>query len=339
MRKVLYFALSLAACQKTPSLEPAVALEVPADQHPAVAAQPNLDAMTDAGGPISDADIARAPTDGPLVEVTDPGQAPLQLLRLTPTLGDLSQVRFDVDFTVNMTMDGVEMPAPKIPTMGILMSMEITGLEEGQIAYETEITAIEIGEDDPMFPGMGAEMEASMAAMIGLRGVGAMTDTGHMLSMEFIPPEGATADQEAQIDNLERTFGHLSAPLPEEPVGVGATWITLSRTEQDMVSLVQRSTTRLTALDGEQLSTATSLIRVWDGDEIDASDLPPGSQIEVLRFSGTGEGTSTLALDTLAPLQSEIFTVVDLTLKMSTGALPSSEMSQKITETSRIARE
>jgi hypothetical protein len=111
-----------------------------------------------------------------------------------------------------------------------------------------------------------------------------------------VSPRGENLAIEASIAELGEvwaqltsdTFGSMSAPLPTEPVGAGATWQTVAHVSAEGLTILQTATYRLISWDGTRMQ-----LEVETEQGIDpATRKTPG-----IEYAVTGSGTSTILLD------------------------------------------
>ena len=128
-----------------------------------------------------------------------------------------------------------------------------------------------------------------------------MNDRGRTLSANMKVPEGAPADVKQMIDSMQRGVQNFSAPLPDEPVGLGAKWEVRMVIEAGGLRLNQTATYTLKELSSDGYSADVSLKQSSGKQEMKLPNLPPGTTVEVQSMTGEGAGTLRAQLNHLVP--------------------------------------
>jgi hypothetical protein len=114
-------------------------------------------------------------------------------------------------------------------------------------------------------------------------------------------PAGARPEMAQVIQGMEQAMSQLSAPLPDEAVGKGASWQVQTKLSQNGVSLTQTATYSLTDLDGDALTLDVKIAQSAPKQKVAS---PMGVTVDLTSLSSTGGGKSKLRLDRLSPLES-----------------------------------
>jgi hypothetical protein len=100
----------------------------------------------------------------------------------------------------------------------------------------------------------------------------------------------------------------MSAPLPEEPLGVGAKWEVAQAVETGGMRLDQKATYEITAMDATSATMALTLDQRAENQTLTPPGMPPGAGATLVSMAGTGTGRLTIADNTVTPLS-------DMTIK------------------------
>jgi len=118
------------------------------------------------------------------------------------------------------------------------------------------------------------------------------------------------------IDSLKQSMSQMAAPLPEEPVGVGATWDTTINIDQGGMKLTQVAKNKLVSLAGSSLSLAVSLSQTAPKQKLSKN----GITVDLDSYSGSGGGETTLDLMQPVPTKATVKLVSDM--HMTSGGNP-----------------
>lgn len=237
-----------------------------------------------------------APAEAPAVTLTDPGAEPRQALALSYRTGDQTTVRFTSDLAVDQTVAGRRQRLDSPPITQTLTYRVGTVTSRGARLTVT-VAAVEV---QPKGSGLSADqvasMERSLAPLVGLRATGLLAPDGRFTSLRFRSPTGLDADVRAQVRAIESQLGTLGAPLPAEPVGVGAIWTATSTATIAGVVTTATTTYTVTAVSADEVRYTTRLTSTARPQDLQLAGLPAGTTARLVSSSITGTGTGSLLL-------------------------------------------
>lgn len=246
----------------------------------------------------------------PEVELLEQGQEPRRELRLNlSNLQDETMV-MDIDMSSHIEA-GPQVMDIDLPTMQMVMDIDQKKVtQEGNLSYHFTLREAKVMPGEGANPQMVAAMRQGLTSVQGVSGSGVVTPRGETLEASIEVPEGAPPQVKQQLDQMKGSLQQMSASLPEEPVGVGASW----RVKMTMPG---------TAFEIEQ--TATYTIERFDGDAVvlnvefkqEAPEQlmgPAGQQVKLTSLEGSGKGTIVLDSSRMVPRRSEV--TVDMSMEM-----------------------
>jgi len=263
--------------------------------------------------------INRMPEDGTLVKLIDAGAEPRKALRFTPAAGPAGTMRMVMDMGITMSMNDRAIPQVVIPPMVMDMAIAVDAVDEdGNIRFSAELVAVDLraGEETP--PDLRESLHADLSQMVGMRSLGVISDTGETLESSTVMPEGTPAELSAHMDNMDKALSGLAQPVPDEAVGVGAQWETLSRLPAGGMELVQQTVSEIIAWEGDQVTLRTTVVQSPIRMSMDVPEMP-GVTASIQRFESEGSGESVLNLGALIPVRAESAMTTDLLLEMNVG--------------------
>lgn len=249
------------------------------------------------------------------VEVTleEPGDEPRRELRYAPEVGETQRTEMTMEMSMTMQMQGVQAPSQSIPKITYLFETTVDRVEGDVIHYSGRYIEVSVADEPGVNPQMKQMMEQELAQFEGAEFTAETTTRGVLRSAKFNLPQ-ASPNTQQMIQSLERSFDQMSAPLPEEPVGVGAEWVVNSAPTFDGISFQQSTTNRLQSLDNDTASIDSTFELTAGEQNVEAPGLPPNVTVRLIDARATGEGELELVLTSMTPTSSSITT--DLNMEM-----------------------
>jgi hypothetical protein len=221
----------------------------------------------------------------PVVKVLSTGAEPRRVLRYTVAGPSKERVDMTMQMSLAMTMGDVSLPAPQIPAMHMGVNIDVTGVNAaGDISFT-------FGYAD--FTAEGAPLPGEIADMIkNATGSVTMSNRGIVKAMAF----DAGASSNPMLKQLMSSAGieKLSAPLPEEPLGVGARWEVEQALNIGGVTTTQKTIYELVSLDAASATMKLTLTQGAAGQKLTLPQMPPGADVSLISMDGTGSGTMVL---------------------------------------------
>lgn len=221
----------------------------------------------------------------PEIKVLSAGSAPRRALRYTVSGPSKERIDLTMQMSLAMTMGDVTLPPPEIPAMHVGINIDVTGVNAaGDISFT-------FGYAD--FTAAGAPFPGEVAAMIAkATGSITMSNRGLVKSMAF----DAGAGGDPMVKQLMTSAGieKLAAPLPEEPLGVGARWEVRQPLGVNGIALTQTTTYEVVALDAASATLKMTVAQDASSQKLTLPQLPPGAEASLVSMEGSGTGTMTL---------------------------------------------
>jgi hypothetical protein len=197
--------------------------------------------------------------------VLDAGAEPREALRYRPAAGATQALALTLTMETTTRTDGEE-PWTRGPS--------------GE-TIDSEVRVVESGEGIPI------RWIITSGPLSGAVARGRLTRTGRLESLDFEPGERSPEDP-ADLRPVAAVFAQLPVPLPDEPVGIGATWAVTEAVTLLGSRLLQTVRYELVERDGDRLK-----IRVSTGEVAPPREslaLGPELDIEVSSFQARGRG-------------------------------------------------
>jgi len=285
----------------------------------------------DSGPPAASPSVATPkPAAGPAIRLLSNGDEPRQLLRLHPQAGDQQDLVMTMQIGMTMSMGGNTLPATSLPAMVFATGMKVTDVSPaGIITYEMTIKDVNLKSEGNLPAAATVPLKALFAKLVGLRGVGRVSEAGVVEKFEFKLPPGTDPTLAQTMGQMKDSFQNSFQTLPTEPVGPGARWEVKNRVISQGMALNQTTTTELVAADGDHLSVKVSLQQDAANQQIRNPALPAVS-VHLVKLTGTGTGQNEIDLARLAPVSGTMTERVETQMSMNMGQKPT-DMDMKMT--------
>lgn len=250
----------------------------------------------------------------PTIKVTDPGTGEKKVLRFTPAKGTKKTMRMAMDMGMTMSIGGAPR-TQQVPTITMVLDVVVVEvMKNGDFRYEFKLGEPDVAEGGA--PGVAGAIRSVLSGMTGLSGSAVVTARGFTGNVEIKVPPGADAQLTQFIDSLKQSVSQMAAPLPEEAVGVGATWETTTNINQGGMKLTQVATYKLVALAGSSMTAAVSLSQTAPKQKLSKN----GITVDLDSYSGSGGGDTTIDVLQPVPTKATIKLVSDM--HMTSGGNP-----------------
>jgi hypothetical protein len=257
----------------------------------------------------------------PRVKLVTPGQAPLRALRYKAAVGHKGQMTMSLNMTMTMTIGTQALPATTLPEMRYGMDYTVTSVSPaGDIRYEFRLKDPQaVGGTGVAAPILEA-VRGALEKMKDLRGHAVVTSRGVTKEADVVMPDGADPQLRQLVDGMRQTMRQVSAPFPEEAVGLGAKWETTQRVLQNGVTLTQVSTSELTSLQSDKGSLNVSVNAKAEPQQVQAPNLPPGARMDLSSLDSQGDGVTAFDLGRLVPADAKVKTHTEMKATILAGA-------------------
>jgi hypothetical protein len=251
--------------------------------------------------------LAHADAGDPDVKLVSPGKGPTKPLRFAPSKGATQSVVMTMRMQMAIKMGTMDMPATKLPAMKMYADLTITDVQpNGDIRYDYKLAKVEVDNDPTANPAVVNAMRDALKGAEGITGKARVTSRGFTRDMELSIPDSANPQLKQMLDSMKDSMRQLTAPLPDEAIGVGAKWQTKYRIKQNGMEVQQTADNELVALKGNVASVKTILTQTADRQAMNPPGLPAGATVELIELKSTGSGDSQVDLGKLMPQSAQM---------------------------------
>jgi hypothetical protein len=261
------------------------------------------------GGPaLASPQLPGAPT----IKLLDAGKGAKKALRFTAKKGMKRSLTVTMEMGLAMTIGAQAVPAQKLPATRLTMDLVVTSVApNGDIRYEFVTRKPEVVADRTTPPFVVDAMNKALAELEGLSGHAVVTNRGFSVEADVKVPEKASAQTQQMLDSIRQSLAQIAAPVPEEPVGVGATWETITKLQQNGLVIEQTATNELVAMKGKTITLKIKVAQTAQPQKFTAN----GVTADLESYSASGHGQTTLGLTNLVPTKAQMSLTSDMRLE------------------------
>ena len=261
------------------------------------------------------------------VKLLDPGAQPRTALRYKFQANRTEKMVMETSMAMAMEIGDQKRPETQVPATRMTVTIDSKEVSpEGDLHYEFELEQVEVLPKPGANPAMINAMKQQMSSMLGLSGSATVTSRGFTKDVEIKPPPGIDPQIRQSMDEMKQSMNQMSAPLPEEPVGIGARWQVTMPVETAAMKLTQVATYTLSQIQGDKAKVDITIKQSAPPQEIDTPGAAPGVKVSLESLKSSGKGTVELQMTNL---------VGTYNLNMTTTYIVSAN-NQKIKTTMRV---
>jgi len=234
---------------------------------------------------------ATATGNRPGLTVLDTGTAPRRELRYQFDSESAESAAMDMNINMSMSMGGIQIPQMNMPTIRMVVSLgEVEMSADGTARYEFEIGSMELIDTASSDPALANAVRASLGQVPGISGWARVNSRGATLGGGVNLGDGIDPQLSQVFDSAEQSLQQMSAPLPEEPVGVGAQWRVVQDLQSGGFDVSQTATYTIVAMQGQNVTLDVAMTQTAPAQVVEMPGMPPGAgaNLESLESSGTG---------------------------------------------------
>jgi hypothetical protein len=256
----------------------------------------------------ADRTLPSAPSQSLQIQLVNPGAELRQQLNLKPNLGVKQMTTMAVKMEMGTSTPDKSMNVTKVPTMVLTIETKANKIDtNGDIHYEFSYAEADLAGDTSTLPTAALDaMRISVKRLVGLKGSAIMDSRGNHKKADFILPEGADNNFKQMVQQMSKSLGQLSAPLPAEAVGKGAKWIISSPSNVGGINLNQIATYELISLQDGVLTLSITMKQEANPQKLTSPQLPAGANVSLKSFASQGQGEVIMRLNQLMPIRSAV---------------------------------
>ena len=254
----------------------------------------------------------------PTVTLTSPGAQPRKALRFVIANGHREHMTMDTALAMTLAVGENSIPEVKLPLFRVGADLAVTAVSEtGDMTISitfTDVNWIAASGSDPSVLGRLNSMTADLK---GLSGTIVMSNRAVTREVKLDISRISNPEFLQLMAGVQQMVQNLSLPLPEEPVGIGATWDVRLGLTANGVQTSAKYSVEIGALDDTSCTLKVSLEQTAPPQSI-SNPAMSGATISVDSLNGTAAGTTKIQFDMLTPT-SEVNSNSKMTMNIDTG--------------------
>jgi hypothetical protein len=198
------------------------------------------------------ADDLRA-TPGESMKLLDQGQPPRRKLRYAWRATQSEQLSMDLRTAISTENAAAPQPEVPLPSVHITIAVDPKSVTpDGDLRYAWRVTSatVDAAEETPSQVAEGIRVE--VAEIARMSGSALVTNRGLSKEVTIDSRKPNKPSGTGMAEGVRQTLRDVAAPLPEEPVGLGARWRRLSQLDVKDAIVTQAETFRLGELQGDR---------------------------------------------------------------------------------------
>jgi hypothetical protein len=236
------------------------------------------------------ADTKGTKMPAPEVKLLDSGTGAKKQLRVKPTVGTKQTMVMGLKMAMSIQSPMVNLPKTQLPVMKMTMDAKVTAVDpSGDVHYDYAFSKVDVD-------GAGANqavvdaVKKSSSSLVGITGHVTINTRNFTTFADINIPPNVEPTVRQMLDSVTQSFSQLSAPFPEEAVGVGAKWRVKMMLTLNGITLKQDANYTLTKLDGSHLAATITLDQKADPQPFTGPSVPAGLKMRVVSWQGNGSG-------------------------------------------------
>jgi hypothetical protein len=243
------------------------------------------------------------------VEVFVVGAQPTQKLRLTPKVGTQQILTMQWNWQTGLSMGEKKVLSMQLPPIAATIAAKVTKIDDnGDIHYQTDYRSMEVkpsASNSSASEKAAAALQKQLQSLVGMQGTYIVTAQGKPKSATLTPPKQISASQQAILQQFSQSLANLSAPFPEQGMGVGGKWRQKVPVKLNGATIAQETNYELIKLQDGQATIGFTISQTAQNQKIVAPMKGVGDlNLESLQSDGKGE--LIMQLDQLLPVRSSL---------------------------------
>jgi len=253
---------------------------------------------------LADADKILKTGAHPKVRVLDAGKEPLTKLAYKPTKGATQALRVDLDQKVTAVVQGQTAPVMS-PAQALDVDLETGDVDDATGALVTvTLRKMSLKPLDGIDAATLEELQKQLSGLNGYALRERVSPFGDTSDAKIQLPPTAPKGSEMFVTTMNDVFRAMLPNLPEEPVGVGAKWQSLTREDHGGANVMQLAEYTLKERSGDKLTLGYSARQVAAGDQIKLPiAAPEGTTTQLTKFVSTTSGSLVVDTREIAPIK------------------------------------
>lgn len=253
----------------------------------------------------------------PEVELLEAGAEPREPLRLELAEGSTSAATIDFQITQTQEIGGEATPPAPSPALRAVYRLTVDEAADDEFVVGYAFESFDVTNTEELPDGFADQVDQALDGFDQVTGTSVLDARGRALDSSIDVPDDVNPQIGAQIDQLSESIEQLSAPLPEEAVGVGARWRISQEVTAQGLTTTQDAVYTLASLDGGSYVLEVATTQTAESQAFELPDAPEGTSAELTGFDVSGTGRIEGDLGSLVPANSAVETAGTVNITLS----------------------
>jgi hypothetical protein len=225
------------------------------------------------------------------VELLVVGAQPTEKFRLRPVPGSRQQLALIWQIQTQVKVGEQAIPSIQMPTMTATLESTVSQVDpNGDIHYTIVYRQIDVQNDGNLPPALAAQFKTQLQPLEGLTGNYVISEFGAPRSVQMTFPATMTPLQQSVLNQFSQSVTNLSAPLPNQPIGISAKWRQTTPIAVNGATVNQTTTYELTDRQAGIATIKLQIEQIANGQTLQ-SGLPGMGDLKIkaLRTIGIGQ--------------------------------------------------
>lgn len=258
------------------------------------------------------------PTSNITVKVLKAGAQPRKALRYDFASVKPQSLEMVMKMEMAISLGAFSQPPVTVPPVRMGMRIEPEKvLKDGVLRYRFKLDEATVDESPDAAANMVAAMKTALASTKGLSGWAEVTPRGFTRKAEIVVPPKADPQMKDMISKMKQQIQQMSAPLPAEAVGVGASWVVTQPIKTDELELIQTASYTLKSFDDGVAMLDITIKQDAPPQDI-TSPAMGGATARLVSLKSVGTGTSRVKMHELIP-RAQVKIAMDMRVEIDAG--------------------
>jgi hypothetical protein len=255
----------------------------------------------------------------PMTRLVEQGEEPRTAMAYEFSKGSARPLAIALDTTLGLTAPGKTMPPTSVPRMTMTLGLDVAEKNgAGDWRIDAKLSDVAVTARTPVEEQIATAMRTQLAGVKGMQMGYWITPHGHVHDAKVDLPSSFPAQAQQVMQGMNQSFETMVAPLPEEPIGVGAKWQVVSRLANSGADLLQFATFTLKAREGSRMVLDVAIQQLAANDKIEVPGLA-GVSATLKKFGSNGSGSTDIDTKDPAPDKGNVTVKSKMEMEIAQG--------------------
>lgn len=254
------------------------------------------------------------------IKLIDAGAEPRRALRYDLSKAAGGRLRMTTASKMSVEVQGQKRKAGVVPKLEMVADLKVRERNTQGTRFVIDLLAHRprVRNKKQLPELLQKALDQALGKVGKLKGKSVVTDRGVVKDLDFDLSK-VPAGARQIVAELQGNLGRMTAPLPKEPVGIGARWVVNDSVTQQGMKLTQLAVYELVELEGTKGKAKVRMRQKAPKGQVQLPGLPKGAKTELVRMTSWGKGETEFDLKTPVP-RGRVKTSATITLRATQGA-------------------